>query len=74
MSATEADPVFGRQFSKAAAVVQVLGLAPETALLCQAGMGVAMHGGVGSGLLGCTSTHDGLTLSCELNNLPRQNS
>ncbi len=35
LGATEADPVFGRQFGKTAAMVQVLGHEPETARLCR---------------------------------------
>jgi hypothetical protein len=45
-------------------VLQVLDHKPETAPLGQAGIGVAMHGGVRSGLLGRTSTRSGLTPLC----------
>lgn len=46
---------------------------PEPALLCQPRIGMAMHGGMKSGWMVCTSTRSGLTPACELNNLLKQN-
>jgi len=40
----QADPVLGGQLPEASAVLQVLGDKPETALLLQTGIGMAMHG------------------------------
>ena len=70
----EADAVLGRKFHKAPPLLKVLGDQPETALLRQTGIGMAMHGCVRSGLVGRTSTRSGLTPPCQLNNLLRQNS
>jgi len=47
---------------------------PGPALLCQPGIGMAMHGCVKSGSRGRTSTRSCLTPSCQLTNLMRQNS
>jgi hypothetical protein len=46
----------------------------EPALLCQPGIGMAMHVCVRSRLGSRTSTRSGLTPDCQLNNLLRQNS
>jgi hypothetical protein len=73
IGAAEADSVLGGQLREAAAFLQILDHQPEAPALCQAGIGVAMHGGVRSGLLGRTSTRSGLTPPCQLNNLLRQN-
>jgi hypothetical protein len=69
----EADPGFCSQFSEGTTVLEVLIDEPEPALLCQPGIGMAMHGCVRSGSMGRTSTRSGLTPSCQLTNLLRQN-
>ncbi len=58
---------------KGATVLKVLVDKQEPALLCQLGIGMAMHGCVGAGWMGRTSTRSGLTPLCQLNNLLRQN-
>ena len=55
IGAAEADSVLGGQLREAAAFLQILDHQPESPALCQAGIGVAMHGGVRSGLLSRTS-------------------
>ncbi len=72
VGAAEADPYFCRQVSQWTMVLEVLLVEPEPALLCQQGMGMAMHGCARSGSLGRTSNRCGLTPVSQLKNLLRQ--
>ena len=51
ISAAEGDSVLGGQIRGAAVFILMLDHEPETSLLCQASIGVAMHGRVRSGSL-----------------------
>jgi len=64
VGASQADSVLGGQLTEAPAALQVLGDEPETALLRQTGIGMAMHGCVRPGLVGRTSTRSSLTPLC----------
>jgi hypothetical protein len=55
-------------------MLQVLGRQPETALLRETCIGIAIHEIVRSWLVGRTSTRSGLTPTCQLNYLLRQTS
>jgi len=64
VGAADADSVFSGQLGEAAAVLQVLAHKPHPTPLGQAGIGVALHEGVRSGLVGRTSTRSGLKPHC----------
>jgi len=61
-----------RPADQGALSLKVLENKSESALLYQPAIGVAMHGSVRSGSMVHTSTRSGLTPSCQLNNLLRQ--
>ncbi len=69
----EAVSGLGSELRKGAVLLQVLNHKPVAPPLCQAGVGVAIHGCVKSGSMGRTSTRCDLTPACQLNNVLRQN-
>lgn len=73
LGAVDADFVLGRELRKASALLQVLNHKPVTPPLCQAGIGMDMHGSLRYGSMGPTSPRSDLTLACQLDNLLRQN-
>ena len=73
VGATRADPRASSESRQGKALIEVLVDQTQAAQRRQAGIGVAMHGGVRSGLVGRTSTRSGLTPRWPLINLLRQN-
>lgn len=73
VGATQADPSVSSEFCQGEALIEGLADQSQAAPLGQAGIGMAMHGGVRSGLVGRTSTRSGLTPHSPLIDLLRQN-